>query len=56
MDSFNKVISFVLGLVVVIVFFLVLTGKINFINKLNRPLYYLFPVIGDMRGHGRQPI
>ena len=30
MDSFNKVISFVLGLVVVIVFFAVVTGKINF--------------------------
>ncbi len=29
MDSFNKVISFVLGLVVVLVFFAVVTGKIN---------------------------
>jgi len=29
MDSFNKVLSFVLGLVVVIVFFAVLTGRIN---------------------------
>jgi len=29
MDSFNKIISFVLGLVVVIVFFAVVTGKIN---------------------------
>ena len=35
MDSFNKVISFVLGLVVVIVFFLVLTGRINLKNKLS---------------------
>jgi hypothetical protein len=34
MDSFNKVISFVLGLVVVIVFFLVVTGKINLKGKL----------------------
>lgn len=30
MDNFNKIISFVLGLVVVIVFFAVVTGKINF--------------------------
>lgn len=30
MDSFNKIISFVLGLVVVIVFFAVITGRINF--------------------------
>lgn len=30
MDSFNKIISFVLGLVVVIVFFAVVTGRINF--------------------------
>lgn len=29
MDSFNKVISFVLGLVVVLVFFAVVTGKLN---------------------------
>lgn len=29
MDSFNKVFSFILGLVVVIVFFAVLTGKIK---------------------------
>lgn len=34
MDSFNKVISFILGLVVVIVFFLVLSGKINLKSKL----------------------
>ncbi|MFA6081267.1 MAG: hypothetical protein WC741_02570 [Patescibacteria group bacterium] len=33
MDSFNKVISFVLGLVVVLVFFAVITGKINFKSK-----------------------
>lgn len=33
MDSFNKVISFVLGLVVVLVFFAVVTGKINLKNK-----------------------
>ena len=33
MDSFNKVISFVLGLVVVLVFFAVVTGKINFKSK-----------------------
>ncbi len=30
MDNFNKIISFVLGLVVVIVFFAVVTGRINF--------------------------
>ena len=33
MDSFNKVISFVLGLVVVLVFFAVITGKINLKSK-----------------------
>lgn len=33
MDSFNKVISFILGLVVVLVFFAVVTGKINFKSK-----------------------
>lgn len=35
MDSFNKVISFVLGLVVVLVFFAVVTGKINLKSKTN---------------------
>jgi len=35
MDSFNKVISFVLGLVVVLVFFAVITGKINLKSKTN---------------------
>jgi hypothetical protein len=34
MDSFNKIISFVLGLVVVLVFFAVITGKLNLKNKL----------------------
>jgi hypothetical protein len=33
MDSFNKVISFILGLVVVLVFFAVVTGKINLKSK-----------------------
>lgn len=33
MDSFNKVISFVLGLVVVLVFFAFVTGKINLKSK-----------------------
>ncbi|MEK7633594.1 MAG: hypothetical protein AAB437_02005 [Patescibacteria group bacterium] len=33
MDSFNKVISFVLGLVVVLVFFAVVTGKLNLTGK-----------------------
>lgn len=33
MDSFNKIISFVLGLVVVLVFFAVITGRINFKNN-----------------------
>lgn len=33
MDSFNKVISFALGLVVVLVFFAVVTGKINLRSK-----------------------
>ena len=36
MDSFNKVISFVLGLVVVLVFFAVITGKINLKSKTNQ--------------------
>ncbi len=36
MDSFNKIISFVLGLVVVIVFFAVVTGRINFKGGLPR--------------------
>ena len=35
MDSFNKVISFVLGLVVVLVFFAVVTGKIKLPGKLS---------------------
>lgn len=35
MDSFNKVISFVLGLVVVLVFFSVVTGKIKLPGKLS---------------------
>jgi len=34
MDSFNKVISFVLGLVVVLVFLAVITGKLNLKSKL----------------------
>jgi len=38
MDSFNKVISFVLGLVVVLVFFAVVTGKINLKSKNNTTL------------------
>lgn len=33
MDSFNRVISFILGLVVVIVFLGVVTGRINLKNK-----------------------
>lgn len=33
MDSFNKVISFALGLIVVLVFFAVVTGKINLKSK-----------------------
>lgn len=33
MDSFNKVISFVLGLVVVLVFVAVITGKLNLKKK-----------------------
>jgi len=35
MDSFNKVISFVLGLVVVLVFFAVVMGKIKLPGKLS---------------------
>ncbi len=35
MDSFNKVISFVLGLVVVLVFFAVVTGKLKLPGKLS---------------------
>ena len=37
MDSFNKVISFVLGLVVVLVFFAVVTGKLNLTGKSSSP-------------------
>lgn len=33
MDSFNKIISFVLGLVVVLVFLAVITGKLNLKSK-----------------------
>lgn len=33
MDSFNKVISFILGLVVVLVFLAVITGKLNLKSK-----------------------
>lgn len=33
MDSFNRVVSFILGLVVVLVFFAVITGKINLKSK-----------------------
>jgi len=36
MDNFNKVISFILGLVVVVVFIIVFAGKINYKGK---PLY-----------------
>lgn len=35
MDSFNKVISFILGLVVVLVFFAVVTGRLKLPNKLS---------------------
>ena len=38
MDSFNKVISFILGLVVVLVFFAVVTGKINLKSKTSSAL------------------
>lgn len=34
MDNFNKVISFVLGLVVVVVFLAVISGRLNLKNKL----------------------
>ncbi|PIV09643.1 hypothetical protein COS31_04570 [Candidatus Roizmanbacteria bacterium CG02_land_8_20_14_3_00_36_15] len=34
MDNFNKVISFALGLVVVVVFLAVISGKINLKNKI----------------------
>lgn len=34
MDNFNKVISFVLGLVVVVVFLAVVSGRLNLKNKL----------------------
>ncbi|MBW7960496.1 hypothetical protein H3C65_03330 [Patescibacteria group bacterium] len=37
MDSFNKVISFVLGLVVVLVFFSVVTGKLKLPGKYSTP-------------------
>lgn len=34
MDNFNKVISFVLGLVVVVVFLAVISGRLNLKNRL----------------------
>lgn len=34
MDNFNKVISFIFGLVVVIIFFAVITGRLNLRGKL----------------------
>jgi hypothetical protein len=34
MDNFNKIISFILGLVVVIVFFGIITRRINLNNKI----------------------
>jgi len=37
MDSFNKVVSFVLGLVVVIVFFAFVTGKLKLPGNLKPP-------------------
>ncbi|MBI5127238.1 hypothetical protein HZA76_02165 [Candidatus Roizmanbacteria bacterium] len=37
MDSFNRVISFVLGLVVVLVFFAVVTGRLKLPGKLSTP-------------------
>lgn len=37
MDSFNRVISFVLGLVVVLVFFAVVTGKLKLPGKFSSP-------------------
>lgn len=37
MDSFNKVISFILGLVVVLVFFTVVTGRIKPPSKFSLP-------------------
>ncbi|KKQ24526.1 MAG: hypothetical protein US40_C0003G0068 [Candidatus Roizmanbacteria bacterium GW2011_GWC2_37_13] len=37
MDSFNKVISFVLGLVVVLVFFAVVTGRLKLPGKFSSP-------------------
>ncbi|MBI2641720.1 hypothetical protein HYW87_03960, partial [Candidatus Roizmanbacteria bacterium] len=36
MDNFNKILSFVLGLVVVIVFIAVITGRLNLRNRLAR--------------------
>ena len=37
MDSFNRVISFVLGLVVVLVFFAVVTGRLKLPGRLSLP-------------------
>lgn len=33
MDNFNKIVSFVLGLIVVIVFLAVITGRLNLKNR-----------------------
>lgn len=43
MDSFNRVISFVLGLIVVLVFFAVLTGKLKLPGKLGSPFAKVSP-------------
>ena len=40
MDSFNKVISFILGLVVIVVFLSVLTGKIGLNRETLEPCKY----------------
>ncbi len=42
MDNFNKVFSFILGLVVVIVFFAVLTGRIKLPSNKNSTTVPLF--------------
>lgn len=35
MDNFNKIVSFVLGLIVVIVFLAVITGRLNLRNRIS---------------------
>ena len=56
MDNFNRVISFVLGLVVVIVFFAVLTGKLKLPGKLGSPFAKTSPTPTPTKSINPTPI